>query len=68
MAEVEDLLEEGVEVLVIGIGYHEMVEIEPKVLSIGIPVKVLATPKAIEEFNTLKNQGKKVAAIIHTTC
>ena len=69
LAEVRDLLEEDVEVLVIGIGYDEMVRVEPQVLEFTeMPVKVLATPKAIEEFNTLKGQGRRVAAIIHTTC
>ncbi len=69
LAEVRDLLEEGAEVLVIGTGYDEMVKVEPRVLeSPKIPVKVCATPKAIEEFNALKSQGKRVAAIIHTSC
>ena len=26
------------------------------------------TPKAIEKFNKFKNQGKKLAAVIHITC
>ncbi|RLG54949.1 MAG: hypothetical protein DRN99_04060, partial [Thermoproteota archaeon] len=33
-----------------------------------VEVKILETSKAIEEFNRLKSQGKRVAAIIHTTC
>jgi len=46
-----------------------MVKVEPEVsVSTKIPVKALATPKAIEEPDVLKGQRKRVAAIIHITC
>ncbi len=31
-------------------------------------IKVLLTPQAVSEFNRLTSEGKKVNALIHTTC
>lgn len=70
--EVTDLLDENPEVIIIGRGQSGMLKIgkdtaellsEKKVKLVDPP-----TPEAIEEFNKLKNQGKRVAAVIHITC
>jgi len=54
-------------VIIIGIGYNEMVQVD-EVRKLRVRVVILETSKAIEKFNRLKSQGRRIAAIIHTTC
>mgnify|MGYP003874109833 CR=1 FL=1 len=68
LSEVEALLKEKPDVIIVGIGYNQMVQVDEQVKKLPVEVKILETSKAIEEFNRLKSQGKRVAAIIHTTC
>lgn len=39
-----------------------------KVIKKGIELRVVLTPKVVEEYNRLVKEGKKVNALIHTTC
>lgn len=66
-AEVEGLLEEEPDVLIIGTGYDNMVQVEEEVATMPI-VEILRTPQAVRRYNELKGEGKRVAAIIHSTC
>jgi len=66
--EVKPLLEENPEVIIIGIGYNEMVKVDKEILKLNVGVLILETSEAIKAFNQLKSSGVKVAAIIHTTC
>ncbi len=68
LAEVMELLDEKPDVLVIGIGYDEMVRVDERVRGLEVEIRILETSRAIEEFNRVKDQGKRVAAIIHSTC
>lgn len=58
------------DVVIIGTGYEGRVQVERDILirSAGPPVEILPTPQAIRRFNELRAAGKRVAAIIHSTC
>jgi hypothetical protein len=57
------------DVVIIGTGYEERVQVEESILTWDGPtVEVLPTPQAIRRFNELRAAGKRVAAIIHSTC
>ncbi len=68
-AEIEPLLRERPDVLIIGTGYDNMVQVEEEILAMcSIQVLPLPTPQAVRRYNELRREGKKVAAIIHSTC
>ncbi len=73
--EIERLLElcdEEPEVIVVGTGQNGVLTVTDEAREFceerGIDLVDLRTPEAIERFNELKEEGKRVAAIIHTTC
>jgi len=67
LAEIEPLLRERPEVLIIGTGYNNMVQVEEKIAAMPI-VEILPTLQAVRRYNELRREGKRVAAIIHSTC
>jgi len=66
-AEIEGLLKEGPDVLIIGTGYDNMVRVEEEIAAMPI-VEILPTSQAVRRYNQLRGEGKRVAAIIHSTC
>jgi hypothetical protein len=57
------------DVVIIGTGYEDRVQVDGGILTRAGPVvEVLPTPQAIRRFNELRAAGKRVAAIIHSTC
>lgn len=70
--EVEELLREKPEVIVIGTGWEGILEVSEEIRAkseeLEIEIKTLRTLEAVEEFNRLVAEGKKVNALIHTTC
>ena len=57
------------DVVIVGTGYEGRVQVEESILTRSGPaVEVLPTPQAIRRFNELRRAGKRVAAIIHSTC
>jgi hypothetical protein len=66
-AEIEGLLKEGPDVLIIGTGYDNLVQVEEEVAALP-SVEILPTPQAVRRYNELRGDGKRVAAIIHSTC
>lgn len=58
------------DMVIIGTGYEGRVQVDMGILIRGASpvVEVLPTPQAIERYNELRKAGKKVAAIIHSTC
>ena len=58
------------EVLVIGTGYEGMVRVAPALLARGDgpSIEILPTPEALRRYNELRTAGRRVAAIIHSTC
>jgi hypothetical protein len=69
LAEVEGLLEEGPDLLIIGTGYDDLVQVEEEILAMcAVQVLPLPTPQAVRRYNELRGEGKRVAALIHSTC
>jgi len=70
--EVEELLDEGPEVIVIGSGQFGALPIIDEAVQIvkdrGVEIIIDTTPRVIEVINKLRNEGKRVAAILHVTC
>jgi hypothetical protein len=57
------------DILIIGTGYEGKVKVDSRIFNATfVPIEVMPTPKALKKFNELKDKGKKVAAIIHSTC
>jgi len=68
-AEIEPLLGERPDVLIIGTGYDNMVQVEEGILAMcAVQVLPLPTPQAVRRYNELRGEGKRVAAIVHSTC
>ena len=67
------LYDQGIEVLVIGLGVEKALKCPKKVRKAirrhGIESVVLrSTPKACKKYNALFRQGKRVALLAHGTC
>ena len=71
VADVEELVQNGAEVVVLSRGRTGILGVTDETLSWleerGVEVAVLRTPKAIEEYNRLAGE-RKVGALIHSTC
>uniref|UniRef100_A0A8C8GX94 Mth938 domain-containing protein n=1 Tax=Oncorhynchus tshawytscha TaxID=74940 RepID=A0A8C8GX94_ONCTS len=67
-ADLEEVLQKGVETLVIGQGMSEMIVDYRKRRTEGVELRVLQTVKAITEYNNLVGQGAKVGGVFHSTC
>ncbi|MGA9349110.1 MAG: MTH938/NDUFAF3 family protein [Anaerolineae bacterium] len=66
-AEIEGLLKEGPDALIIGTGYDNLVQVEEGIAAMP-NIEILPTPQAVRRYNELRSEGKRVAAIIHSTC
>ncbi|XP_024605214.1 mth938 domain-containing protein [Neophocaena asiaeorientalis asiaeorientalis] len=71
-ADVEEVVEKGVQILVIGRGMSEALKVPPSTVEYlkkkGIDVRVLQTEKAVKEYNALVTQGIRVGGVFHSTC
>ena len=60
------------EIILIANGWDGVLKVRPEIKKEikdkGIELKVLLTNQAVEEYNRLTREGKKVNALIHTTC
>ncbi|MEW5939179.1 MAG: Mth938-like domain-containing protein [Chloroflexota bacterium] len=72
LADIEEILEQGVEVVVLSRGMdlmlHTCPETEELLRSKGIDYHIEETKRAVELFNQLSQQGKRVGGIFHSTC
>ena len=67
--ELRPLLSYDVEVLVIGIGWHSAVRVDPAIQEMeGLEVRVLPTPAAFDLFNKYVAEGTVVVLVAHSTC
>lgn len=69
----QDLLVSGnPEIIIIGDGWDSALrvseEAKRKFERAEIEVRILDTKRAVEEYNRLVEEGKRVNALIHTTC
>ena len=71
-AAVEEILERGAELVVLGCGFHGALNVCPEhehvLRSRGVEFYAEETPRAVERFNELTEQGKKVGGLFHSTC
>lgn len=70
--EVEELLKQAPEIIIIGTGQSGAMEVEKEIIdnfkNKEIEVITAKTPEAIEIYNQKIKQGRRVNALIHTTC
>lgn len=70
--EEEKLLSQNPEIVLIGTGWSGVLKVSDQTRknleNAGIEVKIALTPLTVSEFNRLIAEGKRVNALIHTTC
>jgi hypothetical protein len=66
------LLSKSPEVILIASGWSGVLKVDPKfkdqISKLGIKLKVVLTPRVVRQYNQLVEKGKRVNALIHTTC
>ncbi|HXV61572.1 MAG TPA: Mth938-like domain-containing protein [Vicinamibacteria bacterium] len=71
-ADVEELLEHGVDVVVLSRGMLRRLKVCPETLLLleerGVRVHVDETRKAVERYNELASSGNAVGGLFHSTC
>lgn len=71
-ADVEELLEHGAEVVVLGKGMNERLGVMDETLQMldenGVEAHVLQTEKAVDRYNELQAAGTPVGGLFHSTC
>lgn len=71
IADVEELLEHGAEIVVLSRGVHRRLQVKPETLAWlearGVAVEVLQSEAAVARYNQL-SVDRKVGALIHSTC
>jgi len=70
--DIEEIVKLKPEILIIGTGYYGVVKVDrdmiEKLKDEGIEVICQDSRKAVETFNKMIKEGKKVALAIHLTC
>ncbi|MFZ5559595.1 MAG: MTH938/NDUFAF3 family protein, partial [Patescibacteria group bacterium] len=70
--EKDELVKENPEIIVIGTGQSNVMSVDGELINgwakRGIEVIAISTPEAVEIYNEKIKQGKRVNALIHTTC
>ena len=70
--DIKDILDQGIEVMVLSRGFDLKMKVssatEALLQSLNIEYHIHDTEKAVERFNNLFQQGKRVGGIFHTTC
>lgn len=71
-ADVEELIDRGCEVIVIGKGVFSRLRVPARLVRFlegrGVEVRVADTKKSIQLYNQLAEQGAMVGGLFHTTC
>jgi hypothetical protein len=71
-ADIEEILDQGVEVMVISRGMQKRLNIcretEELMQSRGVAYHIEETQKAVKKYNELVGEGKRVGGIFHSTC
>ena len=66
------LLSQKPEVVLIANGWSGVLKVKEafkkKLAEVGIELRIVLTPKVAKEYDRLIKEGKKVNALIHTTC
>jgi len=71
-ADVEELLEQGAEVVVLSRGMNERLQVMDETLQrldeAGVTAHVLETEQAVRTYNELQAEGVRVGGLFHSTC
>ena len=71
-ADVEELLDNGAEVVVLARGMNERLQVKPETLQMlddqGVETHVLQTEQAVERYNELQEADEPVGGLFHSTC
>lgn len=71
-ADLAELMDHGPEVVVLSRGRELRLQTTPEALALleamGVEGRQMETGAAIETYNRLAAQGRRVAALLHTTC
>jgi len=71
-ADIEEVLEKGVEVMILARGMFNRLEVQPeaeaRLRARGVAYHILDTKEAVAQYNELVRQGKKVGGVFHSTC
>ena len=71
-ADVDELLADDPEVIVLSRGRERRLQTQPQTLAVlqdrNIEVVVEETSVAISTYNRLSSEGRRVAALVHSTC
>jgi hypothetical protein len=71
-ADVEEVLDQGIDVIVFGRGQFGRLNVsagaEALLRERGIPYHAEKTNRAVQIFNELARQGKRVGGLFHSTC
>lgn len=72
LEDLDDIVRFGPDVVVIGKGDPGRMQVDPRLraflVEAGIALLEEPTPRAVETFNRLLREGKKVAGAFHLTC
>ncbi len=70
--EKEKLFSEKPQIIIIANGWSGLLkvdeELKSKIEKLGINLKVVLTPRVVDEYNQKVKKGIRVNALIHTTC
>ena len=70
--ELRELFSDKPEIIIVGTGQNGALTVSEDVIGAindkNIELIIKTTPQAVIEYNKLKQEGKKVNALIHTTC
>ena len=70
-ADVQELLDNGAQVIVLSKGFNERLQVQPETLDLlreqGVDVHVLQTEQAVKRYNELAGE-QPAGALIHSTC
>lgn len=72
IADIKEILKEGVEILILSRGQSRRLQVkkdtEEFLKKRGVTFYKEETNKAIDHFNQLSKEGKRVGGVFHTTC
>jgi len=72
MADLEEMLQAGVETVVLSRGVDSVLQTMPETLEelrvLGVTVIQVRTPEAVQRYNSLAASGASVGALLHSTC
>lgn len=72
LEDLTEVLADPPQVLVIGTGYHGVMQVPPATLEAlrarGIEARVMKTREAVAELNRLQREAARAVAVLHLTC